>query len=249
MAKITFKNKEGLKLVGILDRPKNKTKTCIILCHGRSGRKNEQGLVLLADGLVKAGFSTFRFDFRGHGESEGKDYEMTISGEKKDLEAAYGLLIKKGYNKFGLLATSFAGVVVSYFSPKHKKIRALTLLCTRLDFSSYYKSYIGKKEEKLLKSQGFIQMSNNFRGGKKLFEETLKVNPIIELRKLNIPIMFVHGDKDSYVPYKESVKYSKELKAKLVTINGGQHFFIDKNRTHVNQVLRATTEFFTKTLK
>jgi alpha/beta superfamily hydrolase len=69
MAKIYFKNKDGLKLAGILEKPKSKTNTCIILCHGATVDKEEDGIFTdLSRKLSNAGFATFRFDFMGHGE-------------------------------------------------------------------------------------------------------------------------------------------------------------------------------------
>lgn len=66
MAKVYFENKDGLKLVGIIENHETITKTCIMLCHGATVDKEEGGIFTeLSSRLVKAGFSTFRFDFRG----------------------------------------------------------------------------------------------------------------------------------------------------------------------------------------
>ena len=249
MVKISFRSSDGVKLVGILEKPKLKTKTCIIVCHGRTGNKNEKGLVLFANSLINVGFAIFRFDFRSHGESGGRDRDMTVAGEEKDLKAAYRLLLKKGYNRFGIAAASFAGAPASFFTPKHQaKVKALALLFPRLDFIGYYRKWIGSGERRLLDKQGFINMDNRFKGGKRLFDEALRIKPVKELAKLKIPILFVHGDKDSSVPYADSVKYSKKLKAKLVTIKGGDHLWLEDDRKRLSQVIKATAGFFLENL-
>lgn len=72
--------------------------------------------------------------------------------------------------------------------------------------------------------------------------KTLK--PWEGLIDINTPILFIHGDKDSYIPYSDSVKYSKLFKnAKLVTIESGEHGFHD-NPKHEEQADKATVEFF-----
>jgi predicted alpha/beta-fold hydrolase len=96
--KFYFKNKDGLKLCGILTKPTKETKSCVVLCHGITVDKEEGGIFTkLAKKLANVGFAVFRFDFRGHGESERRSVDMTITGEERDLE------------NFGILGASFAG--------------------------------------------------------------------------------------------------------------------------------------------
>ena len=70
--KIYFTNTDGLRLCGILTKPNKETQKCIVLCHGITYTKEEGGIFTeLAKRLADNGFAVFRFDFRGHGESEG----------------------------------------------------------------------------------------------------------------------------------------------------------------------------------
>jgi fermentation-respiration switch protein FrsA (DUF1100 family) len=65
---------------------------------------------------------------------------------------------------------------------------------------------------------------------------------------LRIPILFVHGDRDTYVPYEDSVKYSKLLKtAKLETIRGAEHGFYG-NKKQEEQADKVTVDFFLENL-
>lgn len=255
--RIIFKNKDGLKLIGILDRPKNKTKTCIILSHGFGVDKDEKGrFIELKNKLIKAGFAVFRFDYRAHGESGGDAMDLTFSGEKEDLEAAHKLLLNKGYTKFGIVGASFSGGSVSLFMANHQKdFRALVLWYPRINLITMYKVWLAGKEKENLKMHGFIERKKGFNVSRKLFDETLKIKPINELKKLKIPIMFVHGNKDTKVPYKESKQYAKVLNVELVTIKGGFHGWDNIGRSkgkanieHLKQAVNATVEFFIKTL-
>jgi len=102
---------------------------------------------------------------------------------------------------------------------------------------------------KKLKKNGFIEIgSGKFKVGKNLFGELSKLEPWKELQKLRIPILFVHGDKDTYVPYEDSVNYSKMLKtSKLETISGGGHGFYD-NKEQEEEADRVTVEFFSENM-
>ena len=256
--KFYFKNEDGLKLCGILTKPEKETDNCIILCHGITVDKEEDGIFTeLAQKLAKVGFAVFRFDFRGHGESEGKSIDMTVTGEERDLEATIRFLQDFGYTNFGVLGASFAGGAVSLFVVRHQNIvKALILWNAIIDYHSllepelpWPKKYFGEEQMKKLEKQGFIEIgSSKFKIGKNLFVELRKLRQWKELQKLKVPILFVHGDKDTYVPFEDSVKYSKLLKtAKLETIQGAEHGFHD-NKKQEEQADKVTVEFFLKNL-
>ncbi len=241
-----------LTLSGILIKPAKKTYKCIVLCHGITVDKNEHNNIFaeLAKKLAEKGFAVFRFDFRAHGESEGNSVELTVTGEKRDLEAAIDYLQKSGYNTFGIVAASFAGGAVSLYAAEHD-IKSLVLWNATIDYHSilepelpWAKKNFGKKAMQKLERDGFIAIgSSKFKIGKPLLAEIRKLEPWKELLKLKIPILFIHGDKDSYVPYADSVKYAKMLNAKLITIKGAEHGFHDK-KENTEQADKATIEYF-----
>ncbi len=258
--KIYFKNADGLKICGILTKLTKLEKDgdkCIILCHGITVDKDEDGIFTeLAKKLAEVGFAVLRFDFRGHGESEGNSVDITIAGEERDLRAAMKFLQNLGYKRFGILGASFAGGAVSLFTVKHQNIvKALVLWNAVIDYHSLLEPTLpwssenfGKDQMKKLERQGFIEIgSSKFKIGQNLFSEMASLQPWKELQKLNIPILFVHGDKDSYVPYSDSVKYSRLKNARLQTIPGGEHGF-QENRKSSQLANKVTVEFFLKNL-
>ncbi len=245
--KIYFRS--DLKLCGILTKPAKATGKCVVLCHGLSVDKDEGGIFAELAGRLAKSFAVFRFDFRGHGESEGRSVDMTVAGEEKDLEAAVRFLISLGYRKFGILGASFAGGAVSLFAARHQDdVKAVVLWNALIDYSSFFepklpwpKKYFGYKAIQKMEKDGFIRVEG-FELGKKLFDEAKSLKPWKELLKLDIPVLFVHGNKDTYVPYEDSVKYSKMLKAKLETIEGSEHGF----RGNEKEVLKLTADFFSE---
>ena len=70
------------------------------MCHGLKTDREEYGdFTELSKILLDNGYDSFRFDFRAHGKSEGKDIEMTMDGLKKDLEATLYLVQNEGYSR------------------------------------------------------------------------------------------------------------------------------------------------------
>ncbi|MBW2969693.1 lysophospholipase [Candidatus Woesearchaeota archaeon] len=254
MEEKVYFNSDGLKLCGILNR--QETDKCIILCHGITVDKEEDGIFTnLSEKLAQKGYAVFRFDFRAHGESEGDSKNLTITGEKKDLEAAYALLQKQGYKQFGILAASFAGGAASLFAAEHPEIKALVLWNALVDYDSalnptlsWPRKNFGPEAQKKLETQGYMEIgSSKYKVGPKLIEEMRQIKPWQELKKTKIPMLFVHGDKDTYIPYEDSVKYAKMLKAKIEIIKDAEHGFHD-NKKQEKQADKATIQFFTQNL-
>ncbi len=257
--KIYFKNTEEIKLCGILTLPSQKTKTCIVLCHGITVDKEEDGIFTkLAKDLSSNGFAVFRFDFRGHGESEGNSKDMTIEGEEKDIEAAFSYLKSRGFSKFGMVSASFAGGATCLFLSKHKNlVSALVLWNALIDYGSkinteteWGKKYWGKPAYDRAEEFGFTEIgSSNFKVGFRLMEEVNTLKPWEKLLEINTPILFVHGSKDTYVPYNDSVKYSKMVKnGALITIEDSEHGFHDR-KDDAEKADKATINFLLKNIK
>jgi uncharacterized protein len=261
--KVFSKTSDGLRLCGILLMPEHPSSSsgqkCIVLCHGIGYHKDEDENLFknFAERLFKLGFSVFRFDFRGHGESEGESVDMTIAGETIDLEAAVKFLQEKGFKEFGILSQSFAGGAASFFTSSHQNVvKALVLWNSVIDYTQelnptlpWTKKHWGEPAFERAKKYGFTEIgSSKFKVGRKLMEEIKILKPWKELLKLSIPVLFVHGDKDNYVSVKDSIKYSSMMRnAKLKIIHGADHGF-HENQVFAEQGEKATIDFFKKYL-
>lgn len=86
----------------------------VILMHGIFSSKDYGPMPQLAKGLAKAGIASIRFDFDGHGKSEGRKQDMTIEKELADARAIWSYVQSLPYvSGLGLLGHSQGGVVAS----------------------------------------------------------------------------------------------------------------------------------------
>lgn len=87
---VTIEGSKG-KLVGDVQRPavRGPKVPTVIICHGLTGYRSEPHLMAVNDTLLAHGYATVRFDFNGHGESEGEFVDMTVSSEIADLGCIY----------------------------------------------------------------------------------------------------------------------------------------------------------------
>jgi fermentation-respiration switch protein FrsA (DUF1100 family) len=89
---------------------------CVIACHGLSASKDSDKYLLLGDALPVAGLALARFDFRGCGESSGREEDTTIASRIEDVGAVLAHL--DGHprldGRIGLLGSSLGGFVALF---------------------------------------------------------------------------------------------------------------------------------------
>lgn len=114
--KVTIDGSKG-KLKALIQKPELKAgEQCpmVILCHGFTGNKESKLLTLVADSLQKNGIASIRFDFNGHGESEGPFVEMTVPNEIEDAKKVFEYVRDLRYvSSVAIVGHSQGGVVAA----------------------------------------------------------------------------------------------------------------------------------------
>lgn len=80
------------RLSAVIQKPElNPGKKCrmVMILHGLTGNKNETHITAIADALEARGIASIRFDFNGHGESDGDFVNMTVPSEIEDAKRVY----------------------------------------------------------------------------------------------------------------------------------------------------------------
>jgi pimeloyl-ACP methyl ester carboxylesterase len=103
----------GGTLAMVLHLPAAPAAPCVIACHGLGASKDSDKYLLLGAELPPAGFALARFDFRGCGESSGREEDTTIATRIEDVEAVLKLLGRhpRLSGELGLLGSSLGGFV------------------------------------------------------------------------------------------------------------------------------------------
>lgn len=239
--KVFYRSKDGTKLCGIFLFPEEEIKGYVLLAHGINVNKNEWDnfYVDIAQELCKKGFASLRFDFRGHGESGGSQREMTIIGETLDVAASIEQISARWDGNISIIGMSFgAGPAILFSAQKLSEIKGLVLLCPVLDYVSTFlkpivpwaKGSFNKSGFENLDKKGFLLLDDEFELGAKLIEEFKVIKPYEFLAEVKSPLLVIHGDKDSMVPFKVSKKYSKpNEKSHFIAIKNADHGFVDAN--------------------
>lgn len=248
--KVSILNEFNEKLVGIETAPsieKEKYPT-VVLVHGFGVTKEELGMFdELAEKLAKAEFLVYRFDFSGRGESGGDYSDTSLSKQKSDLSKI--LMFVKSQSKvdalrIGILAQSFGTSVTVALMPKvntiilmgsmahPKKICGTLPKWEKLDQNGFSKK---------IKSTGEVIII-----GPQFWKDFDGYDLLEFVKKIDCPILFIHGSKDNRVPLSEMEEYFKnanEPKEKKI-IEGADHGLMP----HREKMYKIAVDWFKKYL-
>ena len=181
----------------------------VIFCHGFSGTKDGPLFELVADTLQAHGIASIRFDFNGHGESEGEFKDMTVPNEiedaKKVVEYVRDLkyvstIAIGGYSQGGVVAAMTAGQLSEELGEPAFKAVALMAPAAVLRDDAIRGNTMGKQYDPFDPGE-YVELW----GGLKLGGEYIRTSfslPIYETAaKYQGPALIIHGNGDRVVPY------------------------------------------------
>jgi len=114
--------------------------------HGGGVTRHEGGFFdRLADGLAEVRVASLRFDLRGHGESGGRQEDLTLAGIGNDVRAAIAELATRiSPERVSLLGASLSGGVCASLAARHPAlVDRLVLINPLLD---YKKRFVDEKD-------------------------------------------------------------------------------------------------------
>ena len=256
--KIIIKNKKGKKIVGVLHIPKREhihhKLSCVIICHGFTGFKEETHLVNLAKGLEEHYIIALRFDFTNSGESEGSWENITITQEIEDLKSVIDYVEKLDFvdkNKIGLVGHSLGGLVSIYVALQDERIKCLIGLAPAIKIGKEDTWFdINKwKEQDYLEFETFLNKYGKIKVNYSFIVDAEKYNSREAVKEIKIPFLILHGDKDDIIPLekgKDLYKNANEPKL-LRIIEGANHDF--KEKAILALIIKYVVDYFVKYLK
>ncbi|MFD9486562.1 alpha/beta hydrolase [Streptomyces sp. NPDC059991] len=264
---VTLRTLDGLHLAGTLVSPDTPASRGVVLVHGGGVTREEGGFFTrLAAGLADGGVASLRFDMRGHGESEGRQEELTLTTILNDIRAGIAHLRNAtAAQEITLLGASFGGGICAYYAAKRSMdISRLVLFNPQLDYKRrtidtrpyWVDDSISEEAAQHLTEHGFIQFTPTLRHGRPLLNEVFWVHPHLALGEVQSPTLIVHGTQDTLVPIESSRAAVRNFRApcELVEIEGSQHgFAVHDDPKYLNPqsqkwqafVIRTVTEWLT----
>ena len=247
---VRFENKKGYKLAGLIERPDySDSDKFIILVHGLTGDKNENGLFTKA-GRYFCGqdYSVFRFDFTGCGESEGDFQHVGIAEQKEDFLSAIRFVKtreKIGNEDIYVIGFSFGATIALVGYQSILGVKGLSLWNPVLfPERDVYPNYQAAEIVRELGSRGYC-LKNGLKVGKKMVGDLRRCKLFSVIRSVRSPTFLVHGEEDRVVN-PESTEIGAVLfncLPKFISIPGADHFFRFPPGAFY-RVLSETSDFF-----
>ncbi|MBF6099338.1 alpha/beta fold hydrolase [Nocardia cyriacigeorgica] len=229
---------DGLHLAATLVAPEQPATHAVLLVHGGGVTREEGGFFTrLAAGLADVGIASLRFDLRGHGGSEGRQEELTLSTILNDIRVSLAHLRETtGAGELSLLGASFGGGICGYYAAKRPdELARLVLLNPQFDYKKrtidtrpyWTDDVINDEAARELNETGAIQFTPTLKHGRPLLNEVFWLKPNEVLGEIKTPTLIVHGNADTLVPIDGSRAAVAQFTApvELVEIDGSQHGF------------------------
>lgn len=238
MNKLTIKNSFGEKLAGVF-YPVNNSKKLIIFCHGRLCTKDEHFYPELCKKLNEDGFNVYRFDFSGNGESEGDFMECTITKDVEDIKSVIEYFKAKGFKIYCLIGHSQGAVEVLLHQSKYNSAKCVIDISGVVDQRDSTIRKYSKEQVDEINKKGFTTIKYEeklFKISKKYFYDRAGYGDIrAEVKKVNVPILVLHGIEDEDINYINGEKMKKILKKKdkFIAVEGASHFYINPKHRKV----------------
>lgn len=248
---ITFPNQKGEKLWGILDLPETESKVpALIMCHGFSQTKSQRKFVKVSRALAQQGIASFRFDFSGHGDSEGDFETLSIKGQVEELKSAYHVLIQQAKidkEKIAILGHSLGALIAVLFQAQYKKAKILILLSPALHQRELTKEWNGADVIDLWKKQGFLDTAKG-RMGINYLNEIEGEDWSRFASQIEIPTLIIHGSADEDVPLKYAEDALEKLggEKKLEVVQTADHHF--ESHEAKNKLVELSLDWLRKNL-
>ena len=240
------------KLEGVILKPELKAgERCpmVLLCHGFMGNKEGALEKQIAELLKANGIASIRFDFNGHGKSEGRFQDMTVPNEivdaKKVIEYVSSLpyvesVAISGHSQGGVVAAMTAGDLGV------EKIKAVVLLAPAavLRDDAIRGSTMGATYDPFNPGE-YVELFRGMNLGGEYIRTAFSL-PIYETAaKYQGPTLIIHGTGDRVVPYTYGERFHQIWsKSELVIIDKADHGFSKE----IEQVASKSAEFLGKAL-
>lgn len=218
-------SRDGIKLSGYYLPANKPSDKVVILTHGYLGHAKQMGLFGIFY-YQELGYNIFMPDARGHGKSEG-DYYGFGWPDRLDLIDWTNLLVDKRDDNIEVIyhGLSMGAATILMASGEDKIPSQVKAIIADSPYGSVYQLFAYQMNRMfhlpafpLLDSTSLI---TKLRAGYSFRE----ASALKEVRHADIPILYIHGKSDTFVPVKNAVELYEETssKSELFIVDGANH--------------------------
>ncbi|WP_394173801.1 alpha/beta hydrolase family protein [Thalassotalea litorea] len=226
--KIAYDARDGLKITGYLTLPKGnngENLPTIVFPHGGPISKETAGFDYWSQFLANRGYAVLQMDFRG---SAGYGFDFMSKGlagwgqaMQDDVEDGARWLIEQNIadpNRICILGASYGG-----YASLMGVIKSPELYQCAVSFAG-----VSNLEALVKQKQYFTNYKTVLKQIGDDFEQLWDVSPLKHSKKINVPVLLIHGKRDSRVPFRQSEAMFEQLnddgkQVTFISLEGGDH--------------------------
>ena len=209
----------------------------VILMHGIFSSKDYPPMPTIACELARQGIGSVRFDFNGHGKSDGKMEEMTIARELADARAIWDSVVKLpyvtavvllGHSQGGAVASMLAGELARDGMPP----AGLVLLApgSIIKEATQGGRFFGQEFDPA-DPPAYIKCFHHYKLGRDYLVQTQLLDIYGTAELYQGPVCIIHGADDGIVPLWCSERYHEIYQnSQLYVLKGENHLFLKKGK-------------------
>ncbi|MEI8366075.1 MAG: alpha/beta fold hydrolase [Parachlamydiaceae bacterium] len=250
---------QGQDIFGIFHRPTMPSPyPTVLICHGLAGDKcgKNRAYVNISEQFSRYGIASFRFDFRGSGDSEGDFSEATLESEVSDVSVALEYLRQRpdvDGNRIGIFGRSIGGAVSIIAAAQDTHIKSMVIWAPVYDGSQWQSLWHQLHTQEI--SDEARQEAMRVNGqvpGVNFFKQLFSLHMDDHLKQLDhVPLLHIHGELDTIVlpyhadRYREGRSLAK-AESKFILLPKSDHDFIESKELKI--AMDETLNWFKKTL-
>lgn len=209
----------------------------VILMHGIFSSKDYPPMPAIARELARQGIGSVRFDFNGHGKSDGRMEEMTIARELADAHAIWDSVAKLPYvTAVVLLGHSQGGAVASMLAGELARDGMSPAGLVLLAPGSIIKEatqggrFFGQEFDPADPPE-YIKCFHRYKLGRDYLVQTQLLDIYGTAELYQGPVCIIHGADDGIVPLWCSERYHEIYQnSQLHVLKGENHLFLKKGK-------------------
>ena len=191
----------------------------IIFIHGLNSDMNGKKALTVEKYARKNNLNFIRFDCRGHGKSEGKFEDFTMSDWRKDL---LDMIDNVSQGPQILIGSSMGGwLMMLAAKARPQRIKGMIGLAAAPDFGKDLYNALNKKNKKEINTKGITKYTSygfSYYLTKKFFIEAEKNRVLKKPFRFMKPLVLIHGLKDHVVKEDVPRKILKKTTGKNVNL-------------------------------
>jgi len=205
----------------------------IIFIHGLNSDMNGEKALTVEKYARKQKLNFVRFDCRGHGNSDGKFEDFTISDWKKDLLDIIDNLTRGPQILIGSSMGGWLMMLAARARPT--RIKGMIGLAAAPDFGDNLYNKLSIKNKREIKKKGIIKYSSfgfTYFIRKHFFTDARKNKVLNKPYKYNKMLLLIQGLKDNAVSSEVSKKILKKVTSKkiqIILLKNSDHRLSSKN--------------------